>query len=195
MKIRYKLLLYIVLPVVLVVILLNIRSYLKDGHIFIELQETHLVYTKAGFWLADFNIDYSPGAEGMKKQVMDKLKSDGILLNQYVHKGGLKDACTVYTRIWKYKENLIKEEIYRGGIWNGPIIIPFQEYTNGGWNSWITVEFENGITYSNLLPDEYRNINPKRRYEHTATIESQIDQGSRLFLFGYGDKCKRISLF
>lgn len=195
MKKRYKILLYTALPVLLFVILLNIRSYLKDGHIFIELRETHLEDTKAGFWLSEFNIDYSPGAERMKKQVMDKLKSDGILLDQYVHKGGLEGACTVYTRIWKYKGKNIKEEIYKGGIWNGPKIIPFQEYSRGGWTSWITIEFENGIPYSKLLPDEYRNINAKRRYEHTATIESTIDQGRRLFLFGYGDTCKRISLF
>ena len=194
MKKRYKILLYTALPVFLAIILLNIRSYLGDGHIFIELQETHLEETKAGFWLSKFDIDYSPGDERMKKHVMDKLKSDGVLLDQYVHKGGLKGACTVYTRIWKYKGKNIKEEIYKGGIWNGPKIIPFQEYC-GGWTSWITIEFENGIPYSKLLADEYININPKRRYEHTATIESTIDQGRRLFLFGYGDRCQRISLF
>lgn len=195
MKKRYKILLYTALPVFIVLILLSIRSYLGDGHIFIELQETHLEETKAGFWLSEFDIDYSPSAERMKKQVMDKLKSDGLLLDQYVHKGGLKGACTVYTRIWQYKGKNIKEEIYKGGIWNGPKIIPFQEYSSGGWSSWITIEFENGMPYSKLLPDEYRNINSKRRYEHTATIESTIDQGRRLFLFGYGDTCKRISLF
>jgi len=191
MKKRYKILLYTALPVFLVIILLSIRSYLGDGHVFIELPETHLEETKAGFWLSEFDIDYSPGAQRMKKQVMDKLKSDGALLDQYVREDG---ANSVYTRIWKYKSQTIKEEIYKGGIWNGPKIIPFQEYS-GGWTSWITIEFENGIPYSKLLPDEYININPKRRYEHTATIESTIDQGRRLFLFGYGDRCKRISLF
>ena len=181
--------------VILLIMASIISSCSKDGHIFIELPEKHLAETPAGFWLSMFEIDYSPGAERMKKQVMDKLKSDGVLLDQYVHKGGLKGACTVYTRIWKYKGKNIKEEIYKGGIWNGPEIIPFQEYSNGGGTSWITIEFENGIPYSKLIPDEYRNINSKRRYEHTATIESTIDQGSRLFLFGYGDRCQRISLF
>jgi hypothetical protein len=195
MKKRYKILLYTALPVFLAIILLNIRSYLGDGHIFIELQEKHLTETPAGFWLSMFEIDYSPGAERMKKQVMNKLESDGLLLDQYAQKGGLKDACIVYTRIWKYKGKSIKEEIYKGGIWNGPKIIPFQEYSNGGWTSWITIEFEDSIPYSKLLPDEYERINPKRRYEHTATIESKIDQGRRLFLFGYGDTCKHISLF
>ena len=172
--------------------LFSIASCSKDGHIFIKLSEKHLEEVPAGFWLSVFEIDYSPGAEGMKKQVMDKLKSDGVLVDQYVREDG---ANTVYTRSWKYKNNSIKDEIYKGGIWNGPKIVPFQEYHYAGWTSWITIEFENGIPYSKLLPENYTNINRKRKYEHTATIESEIDQGSRLFLFGYGDRCQRISLF
>lgn len=192
MKKRYKLILYAAIPATLLLVLLSIRGYLKDGHVFIKLPQTHLEETAAGFWLSVFDIDYSPGAERMKKQVMDKLKSNGVLLDQYVREDG---ANLVYTRIWQYKGKKIKEEIYKGGIWNGPKIIPFQEYHSGGWSSWITIEFENGIPYSTLLPYDYININPKRRYEHTATIESTIDQERRLFLFGYGDRCKRISLF
>jgi len=181
--------------IILMIMAFSISSCSKEGHIYIKLPEKHLEETPAGFWLSMFEIDYSQGAERIKKQVMDKLKSDGVLLDQYIHEGGLKDACTVYTRIWKYRGRKIKEEIYKGGIWNGPKIIPFQEYNNGGWSSWITIEFEERIPYSKLIPNNYRNINSKRRYEHTATIESTIDQGRRLFLFGYGDRCRRISLF
>jgi len=181
--------------IVFLIMVFIIFSCSKDDHIFIELAENHLEETPAGFWLSMFEIDYSLGAERMKKQVMDKLKSDGVLLDQFVRKCGLKGACTVYTRIWKYKGKNIKEEIYKGGIWNGPEIIPFQEYSRGGWTSWITIEFEDAIPYSKLISDEYRNINSKRKYEHTATIELTIDQSRRLFLFGYGDRCRRISLF
>lgn len=178
--------------VILLVMVFSMGSCSKDGHIFIKLSEKHLEETPAGFWLSMFQIDYSPGTERMKKQVMDKLKSDGILLEEYAREDG---ANKVFTRIWKYKGTSFKEEIYKGGIWNGPQIVPFQEYHYEGWSSWITIEFENGTPYSKLLPDNYVNINPKRRYEHTATIESKIDQGRRLFLFGYGDWCQRISLF
>lgn len=192
MKKLIKLMHYTMKIVILLVMVFSIASCSKDGHIFIKLSEKHLEEIPAGFWLSVFEIDYSPGAESMKKQVMDKLKSNGVLLDQSVREDG---ANTVYIRIWKYKGNNIKEEIYKGGIWNGPKIVPFQEYHYAGWTSWITIEFENGVPYSKLLPDSYTNINQKRKYEHTATIESAIDQGCRLFLFGYGDRCRRISLF
>jgi len=177
---------------ILFMMALIIATCSKDGHIFIKLPEKHLEETAAGFWLSEFEIDYSPGAERIKKQVMDKLKSDGVLLDEFVREDG---ANSVYTRIWKYKGKHIKEETYKGGIWQGPKVVPFQEYHYEGWSSWITIEFERGIPYSTLLPDNYVNINPKRKYEHAATIESVIDQGRRLFLFGYGTQCQRISLF
>ncbi len=178
--------------VIVLMVVFSIPGCSKDGHIFIKLSEKHLEETPAGSWLSTFQIDYSPGAERLKKQVMDRLKSDGVLADEYAREDG---ANMVFTRIWKYKGKRFKEEIYKGGIWNGPKVVPFQEYHYEGWSSWITIEFENGIPYSKLLPDNYKNINPKRKYEHTATVESKIDQGRRLFLFGYGDKCQRISLF
>jgi len=164
----------------------------KEGHIFIKLSDTHLEETPAGFWLSLFSLDYSPGAERMKKQVMDKLHEHGTLIDEYIHKDGVN---TVKTLIWDYAGHRFKEEYYKGGIWEGPKIVPFQEYSNGGWNTWITIVFNEGIPYSELLPDHYPKINPKRKYEHTATIESAIDQGRRLFLFGYGSRCQRILLF
>jgi len=164
----------------------------KDGHIFIKLSDKHLKDTPAGFWLATFDIDYSPGAERIKKQVMVKLQSEGILVDENIGKDGVN---AVKTRLWKFRGQKIREQYYKGGIWEGPKIIPFQEYYNGGWNAWITVEFDEPIPYSKLLPDDHAKINPKRKYEHTATIESSLDQGRRLFLFGYGSTCKRISLF
>lgn len=177
---------------ILLVLAFGVVGCSKDGHIVITLPDTHLEETPAGFWLSMFEIDYSPSAERLKKQVMDKLKSEGTLVDEYVHEDG---ANKVMTHVWKYRGHKIWEEQYKGGIWEGPKIVPFQEYYNGGWNSWITIKFSEGIPYSKLLPDHHKKINPNRKYEHTATIESTVDQERRLFLFGYGSRCQRISVF
>ncbi len=176
---------------VVLVLVLSIASCSKDEHIVITLPDTHLEETPAGFWLREFEIDYSPGAERLKKQVNDKLRSDGTLVDRYIHQEGANE---VDTSIAEYRDLKIRLEYYKGGIWEGPKIIPFQEY-KGGWNHWITVDLGEGIPYSKLLPDHYKKINPNRKYEHTATIKSVIDQERRLFLFGYGTRCRRISLY
>jgi len=192
MKLNQRLIQRLTKVFVLLVLTLSVVSCSKEGHIVITLPDTHLEETPAGFWLRMFEVDYSPGAERLKKQVVDKLRSDGTLVDEYIHEEG---ANKVKTYVWKYRGHKIREEYYKGGIWEGPKIVPFQEYYNGGWNSWVTIEFSEGILYSKLLPNHYKKINPNRKYEHTATIESTIDQERRLFLFGYGSRCQRISLF
>jgi len=142
----------------------------NDGHIRITLPDTHLEETPAGLWLRMFEIDYLSTAEGLKKQVTSKLKSEGSLEDEYVR------ANKVKTLVWKFRGHKIRQELYEDGT------------------SWITIEFSDGIPYSKLLPDHHKKINPNRKYEHTATIESTMDQGRRLFLFGYGSRCQRISL-
>lgn len=164
----------------------------KDGHIVIDLSDTHLEETASGKWLKMFEVDYASGAERMKKQVVDKLRSEATLIDEYVYEDG---ANRVMARVWLYRGQMVREEYYKGGIWEGPKVVPFQEYYAGGWNSWITIEFESGMPYSKLLPNHYTKINQNRKYEHTATIKSRLDQDRRLFLFGYGDQCQRISLF
>ena len=164
----------------------------KDGYIVIDLEGEHLENTPSGFWLDVFDIDYSFSSERLKTQVVNQLKTGGALLDEYTHKEG---ANTVKTYVYKFREYKILLEYYDGGIWEGPKVIPFQEYYNGGLNSWVTIEFKEGIPYSKLLPNNYMEINQNRKYEHTATIKSTIDQERRLFLFGYGSNCQRISLF
>ncbi|MCS4505626.1 hypothetical protein NYO91_16185 [Arhodomonas aquaeolei] len=164
----------------------------KDGHIVIGLSNKHLEETAAGEWLKIFDIDYAPGAERMKKQVTAKLQLQGTLIDEYAYESG---ANRVMVRVWLYEGTKIKEEYYKGGIWEGPEVVPFQEYYAGGRNSWITIEFDGGVPYSELLPAHYTKITQNRKYEHTATIKSSLDQDRRLFLFGYGDRCQRISLF
>jgi hypothetical protein len=175
----------------IIVLLLWVSACSKEG-IDIDLPDTHLEQTPSGFWLSIFDLDYGPKSECIKKQILDKLRKNGVLLDEYQHKEG---ANKVKTYVWDYAGYTIKEQYYKGGIWEGPKIIPYQEYHRAGWTVWITVEFETGIPYSKLLPDHYMKINLNRKYEHTATIESAKDQGRRLFLFGYGSLCQRISLF
>ena len=166
----------------------------KEGHVVIKLTNQHLENTPAGSWLSLFNIDYSPNADRIKNQVIDRLNVEGLLIDKHVHDDGANE---VSVSLWNFKGKRFREEYYVGGIWEGPKIIPFQEYYNGGREGWITIEFENGIPYKELLPNDYKKIiqRSNREYEHTATIESTIDQGRRLFLFGYGSICNRISLF
>ena len=92
----------------------------------------------------------------------------------------------------------IKEQYFVGGIWEGPDIMNYQRYyvdesTLG--SLWITIEFEKAVPFSELLPDNYNEIDPASKFGHAATITSTLDAGRRLFLFGLGDKCDRISLF
>lgn len=164
----------------------------KEGHIYIELKNTRLQDTPPGAWIRIFEVDYSPGANRIKMQIVDKLRSEGRLVDEYLHEEG---ANKVKTYVWEFSGYRFKEEYYKGGIWEGPKVVTFQEYYSGGWNTWVTIVFDKPVPYSKLLPQHYQKINPNRKYEHTATIESQIDQERRLFLVGYGSNCNRISLF
>lgn len=163
----------------------------KDGHIEFDSQNSRLEELPAGNWLATFQINYSSDSDEPKKQILHKLQKEGTLLNEYKSE---ENGNLVTTRLWNYKEYTIKEQYYQGGIWEGPIIIPYQEYYQGELSVWITIEFPKGIPYSKLLPNHYKEINPNRKYEHTATITSKKYR-ERLFLFGYSTHCQRISIF
>ena len=113
-----------------------IISCSKDKHIFIKLDNTHLKDTPPGFWLNIFELNYSQDAIRLKKQIMNKLRSEGELLDEYNYNDGPN---VVKTFLWKYCGLNIKEQYYNGGIWEGPKVIPFQEYSNGGWNTWFTI--------------------------------------------------------
>lgn len=177
----------------LVIVLFFFLSCSNDGHIVINLENEHLENTEAGSWIGLFNIDYSPNAPRLKSQITNQLEGFGNLIDEYTHEQG---SNSVKTKVWKYKGQKIKEEYYIGGIWAGSEkVIPFQQYYNGGLNTWITIEFEYGKSYSELIPNHFQEINRLREYEHTVTIESKVDNGRRLFLFGYGSTCESISLF
>lgn len=147
-----------------------------------------------GSWLGVFDLDYSEDAGHLKLQVIDKLRAEADLIDEYVYE---EEGNKVGARTWELQGMRIKEEYYRGGDWEGPKVLPEQRYYNGGpaENLWITIEFERGIPYSKLIPDHHQLLQPVREIEHTVTVESSQDQGRRLFLFGYGELCRRISLF
>ena len=171
-------------------LVLSVQSCDTDNHIEIELTDKHLETVPSGEWLKVFNVDYQSPIR-LKKQIADKLNSDGILLDETIHKENAND---VKTYLWKYNGHVIKEQYYRGGIWGGPKVIPYMEYDNG-LNTWITIEFKDPIPYSELIPEHFQKLDIDRKYEHAATIISIIDQEKRLFLFGYGNYCTKISLY
>lgn len=181
---------YTNLLIVIIAILL-FSGCSKEGHIDFEVSDQHLDQHPAGSWLATFDVDYSQGPRSIKKQILEKLHNKGKLIDKYRRE---ENANVITTFIWNYKGNTIKEEYYRGGIWGGPKIIPYQEYYAGELAVWITIEFKEGFPYSKVIPNHYKQINVKRKYEHTATIKFPKDN-ARLFLFGYGSICNRISLF
>ena len=181
---------YISLSIILIAILL-FSGCSKEGHIDFEVSDQHLEHHPAGRWLATFNVDYSQGPRSIKKQILEKLHNQGKLIDKYRRE---ENANVITTFVWNHKGNTIKEEYYKGGIWGGPKIIPYQEYYAGELAVWITIEFKEGVPYSKVIPSHYEQINAKRKYEHTATIKSPKDN-ARLFLFGYGSICNHISLF
>lgn len=177
--------------VILVSLLVLLAACSKEHPIDVDVQDLHLAELPAGEWLKAFQLKYTPDQENLKKQILRKLREEGKLNNEYSNKENGND---VTTRIWSYKGYTIKEQYYRGGIWEGPKVMPYQEYYQGELAVWITVEYQDGVPYSKLLPEHYQLISQNRKYEHTATINSKKDR-ARLFLFGYGSRCQRISLF
>lgn len=163
----------------------------KDGHIEFDSQNSRLEELPAGKWLTIFKISYSSDAKEPKQQILHKLRKEGQLRDEYKRE---ENGNLITTRVWTYKGHTIKEQYYQGGVWKGPKIIPYQEYYQGELPVWITIEYSEGIPYSTILPRHYKRINSNRKYEHTATITSK-EYRERLFLFGYGSLCKRISLF
>ena len=176
---------------ILVALLLALAACSKEGHIDIEVQALRLDQLPAGAWLSAFEISYKPGADDPKKQILRKLREEGKLKDEFKRE---ENGNIVTTRVWNYRGYTIKEQYYEGGVWPGPEIIPYQEYVQGELRVWITVEFPEGVRYSKLLPEHYQNINPSRKHEHTATIKSKAAR-ARLFLFGYGSFCQRISFY
>lgn len=173
------------------VLLLGLASCSKERHVDIEASDCHLDQLPSGEWLAAFQVSWKPGSEDPKRQILQKLRVEGMLTNEFRQKENGND---VITRVWNYHGHIIKEQYYQGGIWRGPEIIPYQEYYQGELPVWISIEFPEGIPYSKLLPDQYQDINANRKHEHTATINCKEDR-ARLFLFGFGSLCQRISYY
>ena len=176
---------------IIIFALLFLGGCSNDGHIDFEVVNQHLEQNPAGSWIAAFNVDYEQGPRSIKKQILENLHNRGNLIDKYQRED---NGNLITTYLWSYQGSTIKEESYEGGIWRGPKIIPYQEYYAGELSVWITIEFKEGIPYSKVMPNHYKQSNVKRKYEHTATIKFTKDN-AKLFLFGYGSICNRISLF
>lgn len=157
----------------------------------IEATEQIIEQNPAGKWIASFSVNYNQSPRDTKKQIVEKLHKHGKLIDKYRHED---NGNIITTFIWNYEGNTIKKEYYRGGIWRGPKITPRHEYYHGEIPVWVTIVFKNGIPYSEVLPNHYKKINKNSEYEHRATIRFPKDN-ARLFLFGNGTLCNRISLF
>ena len=154
--------------------------------------ESHLQDTLAGKWLTEFHLSYDQGAPPIKQQIADILLANGTLLTKYSSE---ENGNNVTTFFWRYNGKTIREQVFKGGIWGGPKVHPEEEYYSGELLVWFTLDLgERGILYSELLPRNYQDLKESRKIEHAATIKSGTDH-ARLFLFGYGDRCTRISLF
>lgn len=162
----------------------------KNDHIEINLHKKHLWETKAGFWLKSFKINPSSDVT-IKKQITDILKKDALLIKQDQRVEGVHHI----TRwIFEYNGIRVINEVYLGGVWNGPEIKAYHEYPNG-YSAWITFELKEPIKYTEILELDSLNIDKVRRRSHTATIVGHLDDQKRLFLFGHGDECEKISLY
>lgn len=165
----------------------------------IELKNKHLEEVPAGNWLKMFNLDYNSGKE-IKIQITEKLRNEGILFDRYIGRTDEGRDNGVLTSIWNFKGYTIQEEYYgeceeiRSYKREGKTYREWKVRGGEGGGVWITIIFKEPKPYSELLPDHYKDIE-EFRIEHTATIESKKDRGRRLFLFGYGKYCNRISLF
>ena len=63
-------------------LLFNACSSNNSGdHIVLELDNQHLKDTPAGFWLNDFDIDYSFESRRFKRQISDIIEDDGELID------------------------------------------------------------------------------------------------------------------
>jgi hypothetical protein len=176
---------------IVVALLVALAACSKEGHIDIEVPDLCLNQLPAGEWLTAFEISHKPGADDPKWQILRKLREEGKLKDKFKRE---ENGNMVTTLVWNYRGYTIRDQCYEGGIWRGPKIIPYEEYYQGELAVWITVEFPEGVPYSKLIPEHYQKINPSRKYEHTATITSKAAR-ARLFLFGYGSLCQRVSFY
>lgn len=152
----------------------------KNPGIDISLQENEqLEDIAAGWWIKELGLHYGAQSKYITIQIHDYLHEKARLLDKYQADDG------ALTAIWEYDgkttQIVIEEKIYQ---------------SSDGQNIWMTYEYPSpGTTWSNIIPSDYTRLKPDRKYEHAVTIHSVADGKARLFLFGGGEYCRRISLF
>lgn len=171
----------IVNSILLAVLLVSVYSCSdKNSGIDIRLSENQRIEDMAaGWWIKDLDLENGKQSKYITVQMHYRLIQQARLINRYNNdRNGL-------VAIWEYygKTNpvIIKEEIYEG---------------SDGQTIWMSYEYPSpGVLWSKVIPADYQRLKPNRKYEHAVTIHSTADKGARIFLFGWGDYCTRISIF
>jgi len=164
----------------------------RSGGINIDLPNgTHLADHPSGFWLRDLLRSSSDTTRYITTRVHDVISAIGEPIDKYSTK---RKSVTV---VWKVTHG---KKPYYADVYQAcsHLIIEETLYDSDerGTDLWLTINLdEPGLPWSCLIPDQFMNLKPNRKYENAVAISSRADRGARLFLFGWGKYCKRISLF
>lgn len=153
----------------------------SDEGIDIKLPENkRLEDTQAGWWIKELDLSYYDDKKYLVNKISERLSEVGILLDTYIEKED------VYVKKWEISTS-------RGAL----IILEKQSQTNDDelFHSFEIPLEPKGIPWKNLIDNQYKQLKPKRKYEHAVTITSSLDKGARLFLFGWGNYCTSIAMW
>jgi hypothetical protein len=165
---------------ILIFLFISVFGCSKEDHAFdhINLPENiRLEDTDAGWWIKELNLQYDAQDVPLTTQIHKHLISNATQLDTY------QTSVDDLTVIWEYCGskciNLV-EEIYKSAQ---------------GENIWISYEYPiPGAPWRDVLPEIYTRIKTDQEYGQVAVIESKADK-ARLFLFGSGNYCRRMSIF
>lgn len=152
----------------------------RNSCIDISLPESQRIEdTAVGWWIKGLVLHYGNQSKYITTQMHIRLNAEAKLIDKYIN--DRKGQVT----IWEYYNNntpiIIKEEVNEG---------------SDGQTIWMSYEYPYpGIIWSKIIPADFQRLKPNRKYEHAVTIDSAADKGARVFLFGWGEYCTRISIF
>jgi hypothetical protein len=153
----------------------------RNTGINIDLPENqHLEDHPAGWWIKELSLKYDHNSkERITQRVHNRLVArGGIFIDKY------SKNKQNFVFVWEYvglRKVFVVEEHYFYGEDSADLSI--------------TIPLEPpGITWESIIPNHCDKLKPNRISELAATIESKADRGARLFLYGWGQYCTRITL-
>ena len=182
--------LFRVLLFVVLFFILSSCSRNLENHLEITLNNLHIEDVASGDWINNFKFDRL-SSKNIKTQVYLDIIDRGELVDEFLWE---EHGNEVFTRVYELENIEVSLNLYNGGIFNGPNLFPPQQYHSGD-NLWISYEFNEPISYKELIPNNFQKLEEIRKYEHSATITSKLSKGTRLFLFGFGSFCKKVTLY